>query len=260
MMREFQETSLFYGANAPYVEELYEQYLADPTSVPENWRKQFDGLPNTPGNAAKDVAHTPVIEAFTERAKQGGGRVAYVNVAAAGSDDKRSLKVLQFIRAHRVMGSRYSQLDPLKRLERTPVPELELSFYGLTDADMDREFSPGSWQGPRVSSSSPQAPMKLRDIVTNVKKTYCGTIGIEYMYISDTQQKRWIQGKFEGSLSTPKFSAEQKRLILERITASETLERYLHTRYVGQKRFSGEGGESMKIGRASCRERVYSSV
>jgi 2-oxoglutarate dehydrogenase E1 component len=87
--------------------------------------------------------------------------------------------------------------------------------------------------------------MKLCDIVANVKKTYCGTIGIEYMYISSTEEKRWIQGKFEGSLSTPKFSAEQKKWILERITASETLERYLHTRYVGQKRFSGEGGESM---------------
>ena len=90
-----------------------------------------------------------------------------------------------------------------------------------------------------------KGPMKLRDIVANVKKTYCGTIGIEYMYISSTEEKRWIQGKFEGSLSTPKFSAGQKKWILERITASETLERYLHTRYVGQKRFSGEGGESL---------------
>jgi 2-oxoglutarate dehydrogenase E1 component len=136
------------------------------------------------------------------------------------------------------MGSRYSQLDPLKRLERTPVPELELSYYGLTEADMDREFSPGSWQGLK-------GPMKLADIVGNVKKTYCGTIGIEYMYISSTAEKRWIQGKFEGSLSTPAFTPGQKKWILERITASETLERYLHTRYVGQKRFSGEGGESM---------------
>ena len=132
MMREFQLSSLFYGANAPYVEELYEQYLGDPASVPESWRKQFDALPNVAGNTAKDVAHSPVIEAFAERAKQGGGRVAYVNVGGAGgSDDKRSLRVLQFIRAHRVLGSRHSSLDPLKRSERMPVPELELSYYNL---------------------------------------------------------------------------------------------------------------------------------
>src|SRR5258706_15420850 len=104
---------------------------------------------------------------------------------------------------------------------------------------MAREFSAGSWQGASV------APMKLRDIVDAVKKTYCGTIGVEYMYISDTKEKRWNQKKFEGTQSTPALSADEKRWILERITASETLERYLHTRYVGQKRFSGEGGESM---------------
>ena len=146
MMREFQLSSLFNGANAPYIEELYEHYLADPASVAEAWRKQFDSLPNVPGNTAKDVAHTPVIEAFAERAKQGGGRVAYVNVGV-GSDDKRSLRVLQFIRAHRVLGSRHSSLDPLKRSERMPVPELELSYYNLTNADLEAEFGIGSWQG-----------------------------------------------------------------------------------------------------------------
>ena len=87
MMREFQLSSLFNGANAPYIEELYEQYLADPAAVPEAWRKQFDALPNVAGSTARDVAHTPVIEAFAERAKQGSGRIAYVNVGGAGIDD-----------------------------------------------------------------------------------------------------------------------------------------------------------------------------
>jgi 2-oxoglutarate dehydrogenase E1 component len=176
-----------------------------------------------------------VIAAFEEMARQGPAAAA---AAPATGADQKALKVLQYIRAHRVLGSRYSQLDPLKRLERTPVPELELDFYGLTEADMDREFSPGSWQGSNQ-------PMKLRDIVAAVKKTYCGTIGVEYMYISDTKEKRWIQKRFEGTQSTPSLTADEKRWILERLTASETLERYLHTRYVGQKRFSGEGGESM---------------
>jgi len=234
VMKDFEASSNLYGSNAPYVEELYERYLADPQSVDEGWRATFDAWQQGGGN--KDVAHSPVIEAFENLARPG----LATSPAKAGTlaSDGRDHKVLQYIRAHRVMGSRYSQLDPLKRLERTPVPELELSFYGLNDADMDREFSPGSWQGQK-------GPTRLRDIVSNVKRTYCGTIGIEYMYISSTEEKRWIQGRFEGSLSTPSFTTEQKKWILERITASETLERYLHTRYVGQKRFSGEGGESM---------------
>ena len=245
MMREFQLSSLFYGANAPYIEELFEQYLADPASVAETWRKQFDALPNVAGNTTRDVPHTPVIEAFAERAKLGGGRVAYVNVGATGGssiDDKRFLKVLQFIRAHRVLGSRHSSLDPLKRSERMPVPELELSFYNLTNADLEAEFSIGSWQG-RINGSNDKA--KLKDIVAAVKKTYCGYVGVEYMYISSTEQKRWVQGQFEGIQSQPSLNKEEKQFLLERLTAAETLEKYLHTRYVGQKRFSLEGSESL---------------
>ena len=242
MMRDFQLSSLFNGANAPYIEELYEQYLADPASVPETWRKQFDALPNVAGNTAKDVAHTPVIEAFAERAKQGGGRIAYVNVAGGGSEDKRAFKVLQYIRAHRVLGSRHSSLDPLKRSERMPVPELELSYYGLGDADLDAEFGIGSWQG-RINGDSEKA--KLKDIVAALKKTYCGTVGVEYMYINDTPQKRWIRDQFESIQSQPSLTKEEKQFLLERLTAAETLEKYLHTRYVGQKRFSLEGGETL---------------
>ncbi len=243
MMREFQQSSLFFGANAPYIEELYEQYLADPASVSESWRKQFDALPNVAGSAAKDVAHTPVIAAFAERAKQGGGRVAYVNVGggAAGSD-KKSLRVLQFIRAHRVLGSRHSSLDPLNRSERLPVPELELAFYNLTDADLEAEFSFGSWQG-QINGGVETA--KLKEIVAAVKRTYCGYVGVEYMYISDTAQKRWIQGQFEAIQSKPALAKEEKLFLLDRLTAAETLEKYLHTRYVGQKRFSLEGGETL---------------
>ena len=244
MMREYQQSSLFFGANAPYVEELYEQYLADPASVPESWRKQFDSLPNVAGNVAKDVAHTPVIEAFAERAKLGGAtRIAYVNVAGgASTDDKKSFKVLQFIRAHRVLGSRHSSLDPLKRNQRMPVPELELEYYGLTQADLETEFGFGSWQGG-IAGSAEKA--KLKDIVEAVKRTYCGYVGVEYMYISSTVEKRWIQGQFESTQSQPRLSKEEKQFLLERLTAAETLEKYLHTRYVGQKRFSLEGGETL---------------
>ena len=258
MMRDFQQSSLFFGANAPYVEQLYEQYLLDPAAVPESWRKQFDALPNVAGNNAKDVAHSPVIAAFAERAKGSGARVVYVSAAndasneagsvsvnaAAGlttSEYKKSFKVLQFIRAHRVLGSRHSSLDPLKRSERMPVPELELSHYGLDEADLETEYGFGSWQG-KIAGSTEKA--KLKDIVAAVKRTYCSYVGVEYMYISSTEQKRWVQGNFESIQSQPSLSTEEKQFLLERLSAAETLEKYLHTRYVGQKRFSLEGGES----------------
>jgi 2-oxoglutarate dehydrogenase E1 component len=234
VMKDFEASSHLFGSNAPFVEELYERYLADPASVSPEWRAQFDAWQQGGGGA--DIPHSRVIAAFERLARNPMANATGSTPRAAVGD--KGLKVLQYIRAHRVLGSRHSQLDPLKRLERMPVPELELDFYGLTEADMDTEFSPGSWQGAK-------GPMKLRDIVAAVKKTYCGTIGLEYMYISSTEQKRWIQQRFEVTQSTPSMTAEQKRWILERITASETLERYLHTRYVGQKRFSGEGGESM---------------
>ena len=232
-MKEFEANSYLSGSNAPFVEALYESYLADPASVPVEWRARFDQW--QAGGNGKDVAHGPVLAAFEALARAGPTRTV-ASVPVPGGDQK-ALRLLQFIRAHRVLGSRHSQLDPLKRMELTPVPELELAFYGLGEEDMDREFSSGSWQGKA-------GPMKLRDIVAAVKKTYCGTIGIEYMYVSSTEEKRWIQKRFEGTLSTPDHTPEMRRYILERISASETLERYLHTRYVGQKRFSGEGGES----------------
>ncbi|QJR10777.1 2-oxoglutarate dehydrogenase E1 component [Usitatibacter rugosus] len=230
VMKDFQDSSHLYGSNAPFVEDLYEQYLQDPASVSDAWRAQFDAWQG----AGKDVPHSPVIAAFERLAKEGGSAPGVATSAGDGKD----LKVLQYIRAHRVLGSRQSQLDPLKRMERDLVPELEFAYYGFTDADLQREFSPGSWQGQK-------GPMKFGDLVAAVKKTYCGTIGLEYMYISSNEQKRWIQKRFEGTLSTPSFTAEEKRGILERISSAETLERYLHTRYVGQKRFSGEGGESL---------------
>ncbi len=231
VMKEFLDTSALYGANAPFIEELYERYLEDAQAVPESWRSVFESW--QAAGQGRDVAHGPVIAAFELRARQG-----MAAQAATPAGDDRALKVLQFIRAHRVLGARHSQLDPLKRMERDPVPELELSYYGFTDADLQREFSPGSWQGQK-------GPMTLAVLSAAVKRTYCGTIGLEYMYISSNEQKRWIQKRFEGTLSTPSFSADEKRFILDRITSAETLERYLHTRYVGQKRFSGEGGESL---------------
>ena len=235
----YKSNSYLFGGNAPYVEEMYENYLDNPGSVPDNWRSYFDALQHVPavdGTDARDVPHLPVINAFAERAKQGGTKV----VVAAGADSdlgRKRVAVQQLIAAYRNVGSRWADLDPLKRTERDRIPELDPSFYGFSDADFETVFNTSNtFFGKEV--------MSLRDLLNALRETYCATVGAEYMYISDQTQKRWWQEKLETIRSKPSFNAEKKKHILDRLTAAEGLERFLHTKYVGQKRFSLEGGES----------------
>ncbi|HUN93589.1 MAG TPA: 2-oxoglutarate dehydrogenase E1 component [Burkholderiaceae bacterium] len=239
MMKQFQVNSYLFGGNAPYVEELYEQYLDNPGSVPERWRAYFDQMqlvPAADGNpATPDVAHAPIVESFALRAKTGTLRpsVAPTDLSVA----RKQVHVQSIIAAYRFLGSRWADLDPLQRQERPQIPELEPAFYDLSEADMDTEFSASN-------TYFGQEQMTLREIVKALRQTYCGTIGPEFMYIADPTQKRWLQQRLESARSTPQFDGEQRRHILERLTAAEGLERFLHTKYVGQKRFSLEGGES----------------
>ncbi|RKP50250.1 2-oxoglutarate dehydrogenase E1 component [Pararobbsia silviterrae] len=238
MMKESQSNSYLFGGNAPYVEELYEAYLDNPASVPDNWREYFDALQNVPavdGSAANDVAHAPIVESFAQRARAN----AFLPRAGATemSTARKQVFVQSLIGAYRFLGSRWANLDPLKRQERPQIPELEPAFYDFTEADMDQVFDASN-----LYFGFQQAT--LRDIIKALRDTYCGTIGAEYAYISDPEQKRWWKERLESIRATPNFTAEKKKHILERLTAAEGLERYLHTRYVGQKRFSLEGGES----------------
>jgi len=230
-------THLF-GGNGPYVEEMYENYLANPGSVPDSWRGYFDALqhvPATDGSNAKDVPHLPVINAFAERAKAGGTKVvmASENVEMG----RKRTAVQQLIAAYRNVGQRWADLDPLKRTERPHIPDLEPAFYGFTDADQETVFDTSNTFFGKKN-------MSLRELLNALRETYCGTLGVEYMYTSEMGEKRWWQEKVESIRSKPSFTAEKKKNILERLTAAEGLERYLHTKYVGQKRFSLEGGES----------------
>ena len=235
----YQSNTYLFGGNAPYVEEMYENYLANPGSVPDSWRDYFDALQHVPavdGSSSKDVAHLPVINAFAERAKQGVNRV----VMATGADSEMGRKrtaVQQLIAAYRNVGARWADLDPLKRTERDKIPELDLSFYEFKDADQETVFNTSNTFFGKES-------MSLRELMNALRETYCGTIGVEFMYTTDQNQKRWWQQKLESVRSKPNFSAEKKKHILDRLTAAEGLERFLHTKYVGQKRFSLEGGES----------------
>jgi 2-oxoglutarate dehydrogenase E1 component len=234
LMKEFLGTSYLFGGNAPFIEELYEAWLENPESVAPEWRRWFEQI-QQPG--ARDVAPETLRPGFVKLADKrpaGNGHAPTVAVAVL---ERKQVSVLQLINAYRFLGLRHANVDPLKRFPKPEVPELEPSYYGLTEADMNAVFNTGSLVGPE------QLP--LREILRAVRETYCGSIGVEYMYISDVAQKRWIQSRFESIRSTPSYSPDYKRHILERVTAAETLEKYLHTRYVGQKRFSLEGGDSL---------------
>ncbi len=237
-MQQYNANSYLFGGNAPYVEELYEAYLDNPTSVPENWRAYFDQMQHVPavdGSNRPDVVHSSVVASFAERAKQGPIRTV---VASADSElGRKRVAVTQITAAYRYLGSRWANLDPLQRQERPPLPELDPAFYGFTESDLDTVFN--------ISNTYfGQETAPLRDILNMLRDTYTRSIGAEFMYISDPTEKRWLQERLESIRSTPTFSAEKKKHILERLTAAEGLERYLHTKYVGAKRFSLEGGES----------------
>jgi 2-oxoglutarate dehydrogenase E1 component len=222
-----QDSSLLFAA--PFVEELYEQYLIDPDSVTDEWRGYFDALP--PWNkAGSEQPHSPVQNAF---------ELMHTSVAAAPDmeHERKQVKVLQLINAHRFLGLRVANLDPLARHAKPVVPELDPAHYGLLDSDMATIFETGSLVAA--------ARLTLREILQLLRQTYCGSIGAEYMYISDVPQKRWIQNRLEGVRGLAGFDAAQRRRILGRLTAAETLERYLHTKFVGQKRFSLEGGDTL---------------
>ena len=238
MMQQFTSNSYLFGGNAPYVEDLYEAYLNNPGSVPDNWRAYFDAMQNVPavdGSNKPDVAHASVVASFAERAKAGPIRVVTASLDAEMG--RKRVAATQLIAAYRYLGSHWANLDPLQRQERPMIPELEPSFYGFTDADMDTVFNiSNTYFGPETAS--------LRDLLNFLRETYTRSIGAEFMYISDPAEKRWLQEKLEAIRSTPDFSADKKIHILDRLTAAEGLERYLHTKYVGQKRFSLEGSET----------------
>jgi 2-oxoglutarate dehydrogenase E1 component len=232
-LKLMQDSSLLFGANAPFIEELYEQYLVNPDVVPDAWRAYFDALPLL-ANGAHDVAHSAIQRAFTVLPK-----ASAVDVPSPDTDlECKQARVLQLINAHRFLGMHIANLDPLNRHTRLPIAELDPAHYGLGEADMDSAFD-------AVSMAGGAPRMTLREILQLLRQTYCGSIGSEYMYISGVAQKRWIQNRLESVRGQAGYDAALRRRILERLTAAETLERYLHTKYVGQKRFSLEGGETL---------------
>lgn len=234
-MKKMQQDSYLQGSNAVFIEELYSQYLKDEKSVDENWRTWFAELKN--GSLTPDQDHL-AIQAQMKSAVMNKGNGANPNVSTAQQEYQvKQVSVLQLINAYRIKGHRRSKIDPLGQQQNDPTKDLTLEGHDLSEADLDTVFNSGSMFGV--------GDLPLRDIQERLEKTYCGTLASEYMYIENLAQKRWIQEHLETSLATPDFREGRKNRILDRVIAAENLEKYLHTRYIGQKRFSLEGGESL---------------
>jgi 2-oxoglutarate dehydrogenase E1 component len=240
--RELEQTSFLYGGNSSFIEELYARYLAEPGSVDPSWRAYFDDL--GPENRALFERARAALQL---RPRDAAGRQAPANLnvppAPASLEDPATkalirdhLRVIMLIRAYRVRGHLNAQLDPLGLVRRDSYAELDHKNYGFTDADLEREFYLDYVLGLETAT--------LRKIIEILRKTYSGTVGIEFLHIQDPEQKAWIQTRIEGAGGLFDTTAEEKREILEQLTAAEGFEQFLHVKFPGTKRFGLDGGES----------------
>jgi 2-oxoglutarate dehydrogenase E1 component len=227
------------GGNAPYVEALYEQFLADPQSVDPTWRDYFRRLQDgqKPAGAGAEQIHSVVQAGILQRA--GKPRLALGAVAQGGDSAAKQGAVSRLVQIYANRGHLIANLDPLGLQKRERPRVLELDYFGLTDADLDTEFLTGS----RPTELAPR--LKLREIIAQLEYAYCGTIGAEFAHVSNTEERLWLQDQYLVGRLIGKLGAEEQKNILWQLSAAEGLERYLHTKYVGQKRFSLEGGDSL---------------
>ncbi|CAA0078876.1 2-oxoglutarate dehydrogenase E1 component [Zhongshania aliphaticivorans] len=225
------------GGNATYVEELYEAYLTDPNAVSDEWRDYFQQLPRVSENATHDIPHSPVREHFAQLAKTPIRYSGPVNNDIS-VHERKQVRVIQLVSAYRQRGHQEAELDPLGLWQRSRVPDLELQYHQLSEADFDTTFQTGSLYIGKDQAS-------LRDIYDALRSTYCRSVGAEFMHIVDTRERTWIQQRMESVRSQPQYGLDIRTHLLERLTAAEGLEKSLGSKYPGTKRFGLEGGESL---------------
>ncbi len=237
LIEQFRQNSALFGGNAAFIEDLYESYLQDSTSVNDNWREYFKSLQDASQADIAETAHGPIRESFADLAKQRGTGASGRQPALSSGAAEKQASVLRVINAYRTRGHQAATLDPLNLRDRPVVPDLDPAFHNLTQADLDLVFNTGSLKAA--------AELPLREILSLIREVYVGNIGTEYMHITKTEEKRWIQNRLEGGRVRSNLGPEDRRGLLKALVAAEGLEKYLHTRYVGQKRFSLEGGDSL---------------
>ncbi|MCV2885297.1 2-oxoglutarate dehydrogenase E1 component [Aestuariibacter sp. AA17] len=238
VMKAWWDSSHMAGGNAAYVEELYEAYLDDPNSVPDEWRSVFDQLPKVDG-VELESNHSDIRNQFRTLAALGPlGRAPKSGGDGASVGDEKQVKVLQLINAFRFRGHQHANLDPLGLWQQERVRDLELSHHNLSQNDFDTHYNVGSYAIGKDTLS-------LGELYKSLNRTYCGSIGAEYMHITDTEQKRWIQQRLESVEAKPTIDRDEKISILKGLVAADGMEKYLGSKFTGAKRFSLEGGDSL---------------
>ncbi|MER2371622.1 2-oxoglutarate dehydrogenase E1 component [Photorhabdus laumondii] len=232
-MKDWLDSSFLAGSNQSYVEQIYEDYITDPNSVDASWREIFQQLPNA--GLSGEQLHSQTRDYFRRLAKD---TTRYHSSVSDPAMDAKQVKVLQLINAFRFRGHQNANLDPLGLWKQDSVPDLDPAFHNLTEADFAETFNVGSFAIGKET-------MKLADLYEALKRTYCGSIGAEYMHITNTEEKRWIQQRLESVTVSSQFSVEEKHRFLAELTAAEGLERYLGAKFPGAKRFSLEGGDAL---------------
>lgn len=229
------DSSYLNGSNQSYIEQLYEDYLTDSTSVDSYWRFVFQKLPEMIENEPEHY-HSKIRDELRHLARNS----KFSRSSGDSQEDIKQIKVLELINAFRFYGYQNANLDPLGLWSKNTVSDLNPSFHFLTKSDFQKIFNVGSFViGKDV--------MKLADIYQALKKTYCGSIGIEYMHINNKEEKCWIQNNIESIVIELLINNNEKRRFLDELTAAEGLENYLGTKFPGAKRFSLEGGDSLIV-------------
>jgi len=236
LLDQFIESSSLYGGNASFVEALYEQFLQEPDSVGEAWREKFKSLQNH-STYNLDIPHSVVKERFEKMARVPTTRQFSLQDNFMEEIMEKQSSVTRLINQYRVSGHQQADYDPLNLLHRSPVPDLDPAYYGLSELDLDTVFNTGTLYGSKR--------LTLREILSMLNETYCGSIGFEYTHIVDLGITSWLINRIEGTRGRLNLDDEQKIRLLKQLTDAEGIEKYLHRRYVGQKRFSLEGGECL---------------
>ncbi|MFZ2724865.1 MAG: 2-oxoglutarate dehydrogenase E1 component [Methylococcaceae bacterium] len=232
LLKLFQDSSSLYGSNASFIENLYEQFIEDPESVSPSWQKQFREIH---GDADYETPHSPIVERFAQLALKSQGRLAQIQGFTEASVKKQSA-VARLVNHYRVRGHQIANNNPLGKTSPLPA-DLDPSYYGLSEPDMDTLFDTGLLSG--------NDRLSLRDLIDTLQSIYCESIGAEYMHIVDTQVRRWLIHRLESAKGQLNLDPDKKRWLLKLLTAAEGIETHLQNRFVGQKRFSLEGGESL---------------
>jgi 2-oxoglutarate dehydrogenase E1 component len=207
-----QTQSYISNADINYIDQLYEQYTQDKESVDYGWQKFFEGFELGTGKSLKDSGVELSEDAFKE------------------------INVLNLINAYRTRGHLFTKTNPVRQ-RRTYVPTLDIANFGLSKADLNTKFNAGQELGLGTST--------LKNIIEVLEKTYCQHIGVEYLYINDPKRVEWLKNRLEKDHNQPKLSAEEKKQALHKLNQATVFENFLHTKYIGQKRFSLEGLECL---------------